>query len=83
MKVPPKRKGNPREKAERAHPVCLNESPSEKEGKWWSTGGGGSAAGAASMKVPPKRKGNAVGSWRMRPSRISLNESPSEKEGKS
>ena len=60
----------------------LNESPSEKEGKY---------LGAvtipnnelASMKVPPKRKGNsATAGSRILPA-SSLNESPSEKEGKS
>ena len=83
MKVPPKRKGNTSLQA-----VCnlrghgLNESPSEKEGKWRSrepTRRGGTA----SMKVPPKRKGNAHHSRPARSSnRWSLNESPSEKEGK-
>ena len=38
-------------------PATLNESPSEKEGKY---GGRFAAAASAtpSMKVPPKRKGN-------------------------
>ena len=59
MKVPPKRKGNPpRGSLPSRRRWCLNESPSEKEGKLlppppvvktW----------AASMKVPPKRKGNS------------------------
>ena len=38
---------------------CLNESPSEKEGKSW-TKSPAWAARLASMKVPPKRKGNHV-----------------------
>ena len=57
MKVPPKRKGNlvavplypPRE--------SLNESPSEKEGKF-EPPAFGLTIFTASMKVPPKRKGN-------------------------
>ena len=36
----------------------LNESPSEKEGKFFSSFFG-SGFFAASMKVPPKRKGNS------------------------
>ena len=60
MKVPPKRKGN-------AHgavtSVCggtsLNESPSEKEGKFQYPHGWDSSF-HASMKVPPKRKGNGA-----------------------
>ena len=58
----------------------LNESPSEKEGKYnvslWVCG-----EHLPSMKVPPKRKGNLKLWWMLR-SRASLNESPSEKEGK-
>ena len=59
MKVPPKRKGNgnsvgipPR------FLVALNESPSEKEGKY-TPSPMAAAMSAPSMKVPPKRKGNA------------------------
>ncbi len=37
---------------------ALNESPSEKEGKFASTQAGGSKKWP-SMKVPPKRKGNS------------------------
>ena len=33
MKVPPKRKGNPRPVRRPVQPLGLNESPSEKEGK--------------------------------------------------
>ena len=36
----------------------LNESPSEKEGKFESSPASPVAAGVPSMKVPPKRKGN-------------------------
>ena len=43
----------------RADGLALNESPSEKEGKWASPGGTFEAAwNGPSMKVPPKRKGN-------------------------
>ena len=38
----------------------LNESPSEKEGKYAPTISGAPTAWLPSMKVPPKRKGNAV-----------------------
>ena len=37
MKVPPKRKGNPRPFLPRPNSSSLNESPSEKEGKWVSS----------------------------------------------
>ena len=37
---------------------CLNESPSEKEGKSWLPQSPQSLSSDASMKVPPKRKGN-------------------------
>ena len=59
---------------------CLNESPSEKEGKWLFFGGQ-ELRNDASMKAPPKRKGNLV--WCF-PAWVAsrLNESPSEKEGK-
>ena len=81
MKVPPKRKGNPSLHTPCWNATCLNESPSEKEGKLEAKRAGLLAI-PASMKVPPKRKGNAdqddVGSF----STCCLNESPSEKEGK-
>ena len=59
----------------------LNESPSEKEGKFgiaksyifWLN---------PSMKVPPKRKGNQPPREGAQMMMIALNESPSEKEGK-
>ena len=58
MKAPPKRKGNLRwlVRACSAN-LTLNESPSEKEGKF-QNGPGTSAHYVPSMKVPPKRKGN-------------------------
>ena len=58
----------------------LNESPSEKEGKY-SGPGLDDDPESASMKVPPKRKGNSRHSLGGADS-CSLNESPSEKEGK-
>ena len=59
MKVPPKRKGNcGREDAAHPHGKPLNESPSEKEGKWVSSCRP-SPRQKPSMKVPPKRKGNS------------------------
>ena len=59
MKVPPKRKGN----GVFSHPAriqvtTLNESPSEKEGKFALKPGHHLAIALPSMKVPPKRKGN-------------------------
>ena len=39
-------------------PGCLNESPSEKEGKYSANHDTAASVMAASMKVPPKRKGN-------------------------
>ena len=65
MKVPPKRKGNAhpaRDLAERNVP--LNESPSEKEGKYTQDATAPKAT-TPSMKVPPKRKGNEVIGWEM------------------
>ena len=59
MKVPPKRKGNTGGgTVPGGNHLCLNESPSEKEGKSAVDAVVLCGAGAASMKVPPKRKGN-------------------------
>ena len=60
----------------------LNESPSEKEGKWARLLRVNGAVEVASMKVPPKRKGN-TGAPEVPAKGCCLNESPSEKEGKS
>ena len=58
MKVPPKRKGNPVSALVYLCATdCLNESPSEKEGKF-SVQDTVLVSHRASMKVPPKRKGN-------------------------
>ena len=60
----------------------LNESPSEKEGKF-SEGGVLLVGDAlASMKAPPKRKGNMRLVTDGSAYSPCLNESPSEKEGK-
>ena len=61
---------------------ALNESPSEKEGKWGGCGCLGMSSQLPSMKVPPKRKGNELMESKDVDDSKSLNESPSEKEGK-
>ena len=58
MKVPPKRKGNAGGANCRTFTHTLNESPSEKEGKWATVNKAECMAFYPSMKVPPKRKGN-------------------------
>ena len=65
-----------RERADR-----LNESPSEKEGKY-PLARRHAMNSIASMKALPKRKGNGRG-WSVQKTPRSLNESPSQKEGKS
>ena len=62
--------------------VHLNESPSEKEGKFTEQRGLFLAVTKPSMKVPPKRKGNLENILAARNNTPPLNESPSEKEGK-
>ena len=62
--------------------TALNESPSEKEGKYRRPARQ-SPSLRPSMKVPPKRKGNAIIAAYGESSLETLNESPSEKEGKS
>ena len=82
MKVPPKRKGNrPSWTRVGVGILRLNESPSEKEGKFSHTPTGYPPP-AASMKVPPKRKGNYRELSSQGEDGTCLNESPSEKEGK-
>ena len=81
MKVPPKRKGNFRCEFGDCKKETLNESPSEKEGKFIKVRPGISYRGP-SMKVPPKRKGNAARLVSTITNGDALNESPSEKEGK-
>ena len=60
--------------------IGLNESPSEKEGKYLATPFFAVFL-KASMKVPPKRKGNLAPAPTLSVAG-GLNESPSEKEGK-
>ena len=57
MKAPPKRKGNHTRGDQPNHATSLNESPSEKEGKFVSQFVYNLPL-IPSMKVPPKRKGN-------------------------
>ena len=57
MKVPPKRKGNTAPPQTKKPRPRLNESPSEKEGKYRKVLHARPFY-SASMKVPPKRKGN-------------------------
>ena len=61
--------------------LSLNESPSEKEGKFSGIDSSREAS-KPSMKVPPKRKGNFAADMRRLHPETALNESPSEKEGK-
>ena len=62
MKVPPKRKGNLVPVARDDAEETLNESPSEKEGKYRRSAGYRTRL-LPSMKVPPKRKGNLGALW--------------------
>ena len=62
--------------------VPLNESPSEKEGKFDDFFFLDVAVPSPSMKVPPKRKGNPTPPAWTANQASALNESPSEKEGK-
>ena len=61
--------------------ASLNESPSQKEGKYSRTASPISCM-SASMKVPPKRKGNLRREQFKPTINNCLNESPSQKEGK-
>ena len=81
MKVPPKRKGNSADGLQNILLETLNESPSEKEGKFRGLSFRLLPNGP-SMKVPPKRKGNLNVNRRGNTGLLTLNESPSEKEGK-
>ena len=63
--------------------MALNESPSEKEGKFALSADLSPIGLAPSMKVPPKRKGNLPFTQTLHALDSTLNESPSEKEGKS
>ena len=59
MKVPPKRKGNPAISAACAEVRCLNESPSQKEGKYvWLGGLGGYSSGL--NESPSQKEGKSA-----------------------
>ena len=59
MKALPKRKGNaPSVLKQEIKDLSLNESPSEKEGKFAAAADLDGCVDAASMKALPKRKGN-------------------------
>ena len=62
--------------------MSLNESPSEKEGKFVGLANRRVEHLDASMKALPKRKGNLSPRRTTRSINLCLNESPSEKEGK-
>ena len=83
MKALPKRKGNLfRGNGRVVLNRGLNESPSEKEGKFGRERGREGGSPAASMKALPKRKGNPAAPHARAAALPCLNESPSEKEGK-
>ena len=81
MKVPPKRKGNlERVKAENKS-KCLNESPSQKEGKCclprWLL-----LAITCLNESPSQKEGKSDSQYGRNSLMLGLNESPSQKEGK-
>ena len=83
MKVPPKRKGNDKRKLGAGRIIrTLNESPSEKEGKFGSEGAMCQSC-APLNESPSEKEGKLNQSRRRRCCTGPLNESPSEKEGKS
>ena len=83
MKVPPKRKGNPScEGRPRDSCGCLNESPSEKEGKCANDGANGVTLGARLNESPSEKEGKYQVHTGCTTKTSGLNESPSEKEGK-
>ena len=81
MKVPPKRKGNRSVSCAYHPPPSLNESPSEKEGKFAADGPANAAKGALN-ESPSEKEGKYNGQSARAPILPALNESPSEKEGK-
>ena len=82
MKALPRRKGNALAQGLNTQtPRRLNESPSQKEGKYFCFHRHAHSVDA-SMKAPPKRKGNLRWLVRACSANLTLNESPSEKEGK-
>ena len=81
MKVPPKRKGNFRKDFVMSRlQLGLNESPSEKEGKYEAEGQY-STGESASMKVPPKRKGNVTKSLAPARKRVASMKVPPKRKG--
>ena len=84
MKVPPKRKGNGViASAILAFFSRLNESPSEKEGKFLEWGVWGEGKRKSLNESPSEKEGKYDSADRIRHATERLNESPSEKEGKS
>ncbi len=58
MKVPPKRKGNTTPEFTSTSPKSLNESPSEKEGKWLTLGTNPNAVEALN-ESPSEKEGKS------------------------
>ena len=83
MKVPPKRKGNLRARSLLMPPECLNESPSEKEGKCHPRPDPYPRAFRGLNESPSEKEGKLGAVARVVVDFTGLNESPSEKEGKS
>ena len=82
MKVPPKRKGNANSTAQPSlKRQTLNESPSEKEGKFIGQHPQRRAR-VALNESPSEKEGKSSDMPPLPQSNASLNESPSEKEGK-
>ena len=82
MKVPPKRKGNHHVNLESVDGGTLNESPSEKEGKYKDLNTLAVAL-LALNESPSEKEGKSSGLVFSSFLNAALNESPSEKEGKS
>ena len=83
MKVPPKRKGNATERATgRFAGFPLNESPSEKEGKWNFLPTQSAHEAHTLNESPSEKEGKSGTQNQARGFCRTLNESPSEKEGK-
>ena len=82
MKVPPKRKGNWFASLCAGTTLCLNESPSEKEGKSVVQCPGVGIRFLRLNESPSEKEGKFAILQLPRLTKHSLNESPSEKEGK-
>ena len=83
MKVPPKRKGNTAPRLRYRGASCLNESPSEKEGKFKGTITYAVIWAVGLNESPSEKEGKFIGVLVTAGAMARLNESPSEKEGKS